>query len=152
MDVANDVRALVLAADVAIVVADLPELFAVAFEKPRCLLLEGLEELGYRGRRRLVHDQVEVFRHDDIGVDAGVMTRTGLLESLLDEGFGVWIGEEWKAAITTEGNEVERFGLLISLETERHGMSVVDDLRLRFRLNGACQTVSVDPLIAIKPR
>ncbi len=87
-------------------------------------------------RRWLVHEQVDVFRHNDIAVDAGPVTRTGTLQLLLDEGFGVRIGEEGKTAVTTEGDEVERFALLISFEPIRHGRSVADDLILEVRLNG----------------
>jgi hypothetical protein len=114
VDVADDVGALVLAAEGAVVVTDLPELLSVAFELSGGLLLEGLEEERDEDRRRLVHEQVDVLGHDDIGVDTGLMTGTGLLQLLLDEGFRVGIGEEWETVETAEGDEVESFGLLIS--------------------------------------
>ena len=65
--------------------------------------------------------------HYDVGVDAGLMTRTGFLELVLDDEFRFGIGEEWKAAVAAEGDEVKGFGLLISFEAVRHGMSVVGE-------------------------
>lgn len=67
----------VFARDVAVEVSGLPELVAGALEGAGCGLLEGLEELGEKDFRWLVDDEMDVLRHEDVGVDAGLMTGTG---------------------------------------------------------------------------
>lgn len=110
----------VFAGDVAVEVAGLPELVAGSFELAGGGLFEGFEELGEQDSGWLVDDEMDVLGHEDVGVDAGLMTGTGLLEVGLDEGFGLRCGEVGETVVTTEGDEVEGLGLLVSLEAVGH--------------------------------
>ena len=96
-------------------VASLPELLTPALQLFGRFLLPGLQKLGDEDLQWLVHQEVDVFRHQDVGVDAGTVSGSGLLELLFDDGLGVWVGEEGQPAVTTEGDEVEGLSLLVSL-------------------------------------
>ena len=52
-------------------------------------LLQGLQELGDEDVGWLVHQEVDVFGHQDVGVDAGTVVGSGLLELVFDDGLGV---------------------------------------------------------------
>jgi hypothetical protein len=120
VDVVHGVGAGVLSTDVAVEVADLPELLPIALYFSRRRLLEGFEELSQEDGRWLVDQQVDMLGHEHVGIDAGTVTGSGLFEDGFDGGFGVGIVEVGKTVVTTEGDEVERFGLLVPLETVRH--------------------------------
>lgn len=60
-----------------------------------------------------------MLRHEDLGVNAPVVTTVGCFQNFFDH----WIwGEKQGGAITTRGDEVEGFNLLVSLDTAEHGV------------------------------
>ena len=93
VDITSDLRAGYFAGDVAVEVAGLPELVAGAFEGAGGELLEGLDPLIEQDGRGLVDEEVDVLGHEDVGVDMGVVTGSGLFEEEFGEVLGGWIGE-----------------------------------------------------------
>jgi hypothetical protein len=77
----------VFAADVAVEVPVLPELLAGPFELSGCRLFEGFEELGEEDVRRLVDEEMDVLRHEDVGIDTGFVAEPCLFEDYLDDLF-----------------------------------------------------------------
>jgi hypothetical protein len=75
-------------------------------------LLDGFEELSDEDRRRLVHEQMGVLRHQDVGVDPRRMSRA----SLFQDGFDCFLCaghiEQRETVKATEGDEVEGLHLL----------------------------------------
>jgi len=102
--------------------------------------------LGEQDGRRLVDEQVDVLGHEDVGVDAGLMTGTGLFEDGLEGGLGFWGCEI-----------VEGFCLLESVG----GRTALGYRTLGLRLSGWlfwflelswAEICGLAPLIAIGPR
>jgi hypothetical protein len=89
MDVPDYFRSSRFAANVCVEVAGLPELLDGALESPRCHLLEGLEKLTKQYIWGLVEKQMDVLEHENVGVNAGAVTRAGLFENFLDSGLGI---------------------------------------------------------------
>jgi hypothetical protein len=136
MDVPDHLGAFFFSTHVAVVVALLPEVFAIAFQASGGLLLQGFQPLCKQDGRRLVDEQMDVLRHQDVGIDPGLMPEAKLLDRRLDEVFGLRGMQERQTVEATEGEEVKRLGLLESLETGGHGD----------------QNNPRRPLIAIRPR
>jgi hypothetical protein len=71
VDTAQFLDELALTPDVEIAIALLPERFLRAQRKPpRDALLQGLHRLRERSTLRLIQQQMDMFRHDDVPVDA----------------------------------------------------------------------------------
>ncbi len=104
-----------------VVVARLPEVILLTLEMAGSSLLEGLQKLRYEDAGRFVHEQMNVLRHEDVGVDSGLMTGSGLFKDCLNEILCSRVGKIRQAVKATEGDEVEGLGLLITMETVRHG-------------------------------
>lgn len=104
---------LIVAGDVEVVVAALPELFLVGgFELAGGQLLEDLQEGGYGACRRFVGEEMDVLGHENVGGYAEVLLFAGLFEDLLDCIFCFSGVEEGLTLVATEGDEVELPGLL----------------------------------------
>jgi hypothetical protein len=112
------------AADVAVEVAVLPKLLAGTSKLSGRRLFEGFEELSEQDVLGLVDEQMDVLGHEDVGIDTGFMAEPGPFEDGLDDVLGLRAGEVGETVEATEGNEVERLGLLVSLQTVGHGCIV----------------------------
>jgi hypothetical protein len=83
-------------------------------------LLEGLQELRQEDERRLVDEQVDMFRHQEVSIDAGLVTGPSLFENDLKRFLGCRRFKKRKTVEATEGNEVKGFGVLEPLEAVGH--------------------------------
>lgn len=74
--------------------------------------MSDLRNWGRAGWPGLVDEEMDVFGHEDVGVDAGLMTGASLFEDGFERGFGFGLFEVGETVEAAEGDEVERFGLL----------------------------------------
>src|ERR1035437_4532360 len=125
MNVTDHFGASLFTMDVAVKVAFLPELLALASQFARGDLLDGFEKLGHEDRWRLVDKQMDVLRHQDVGVDHCLMSCTSQFQYGLDCVPGTGHIEEREMVKATEGNEVESFCLLEPFQTVRHGAIII---------------------------
>ena len=86
-------------------------------------MLERFHEHREGDIERLVDEEMDVFGHQNVGVDSRVVASAGALQNFFDGGFGDGVGEVWAATVTTEGDEVVITRLLVSFEAEWHGSS-----------------------------
>ncbi len=128
VDVPDDLGAGVFAGDVAVEVAGLPELVVGALELAGGGLLEGLDPLVEQDARGLVDEEVDVLGHEDVGVDTGVVTGSGLFEEEFGEVLVGCVGKVGETVVTTEGEEVEGFGLVEASQAVGHGEIVTRKL------------------------
>ena len=121
MNVADHLGSSGLPADVAVIIALLPELFALASQFARGGLLEDFEKLGNEDRWWLVHEQMDVFGHQNVCVDPCLMPGPRPFQHGLDR---LPRSERFKQRQTvkaTEGDEVKSFRLLKPFQATRHG-------------------------------
>ena len=85
MDVADHVGTGLLTVDVAIVVAFLPKLLARSSQLARSDLLDGFEKLRQQNPRWLVDEQVNMLRHQNVGVNPRLMSSARLLQHGLEQ-------------------------------------------------------------------
>src|SRR5271157_5631161 len=81
-----------------------------------------------RATRRLVDRQVDMFRHQDVSVDPGLMTCPGLFQNGLERLRGFRRFKERKTVKATERDELKGFRFLEPLQAIGHG-SIVTPLR-----------------------
>jgi len=81
MDVLNHLGEGFFAANVFVKVTNLPEPIERAFEATRCHLLEGLYKLCEKNPGRLVDEKMNVFGHQNVGIDSGIVSCAGLLQN-----------------------------------------------------------------------
>ena len=93
--------------DVEVVVAGLPEVVAGAFEKFGGLALDDSEGGGEGVGFGFAEEEMDVFGHQDVGVEEEVVGVAGALDCLFEDFFGFGGVEVGKAVVTTEGDEVE---------------------------------------------
>jgi hypothetical protein len=93
--------------DVEIVVARLPEVIAGALEEFGGFSLEDSEGGGELVVLWFAEEEVDVFGHEDVGVEAEVVGAASSFDDLFEDVFGPGCFEVWKTAVTTEGDEVE---------------------------------------------
>ena len=74
MDISDHFGPGCFAIDVRVKITVLPELPAIASQFARSDLLERLQKLRHQDQRRLVDQQVDMFRHQDVSVDPGPVT------------------------------------------------------------------------------
>ena len=117
MNVVQFLGELPMIADVEIVVTLLPEMVgAVSDQAARDSLLERLDGLGQRVTFGFAQQKMHVFGHDDVSVDAELVTAADTFESFL-EGMSGWrIQEQGFASVTREGDEVGLSGVVVTLE------------------------------------
>jgi hypothetical protein len=106
VDILDNLREGLVPADVPVEIPALPELLSIALELSRDLLLERFKELAKKDRWRLIDKQVNVFRHEHVGVDTSLVPETGSFEDLFGEVFRSLVGQEGESVITTKGDEV----------------------------------------------
>jgi len=121
MDIADHRRTGPLSVDIAVVVAVLPELLARPSQPARSHLLDDLEKLRQQNSRRLIDEQVNMFRHQNVGVNPRLMPRTRLFQHRLERLAGGGRFKERETMKTTEGDEVQRPRILKPLQAARHG-------------------------------
>lgn len=137
VDIPEFFRVLLLAGDVEVVIATMPELLLVGgFEFTGGKLFEDLEEGGERIFDGLVCEEMDMFGHQDIGGDAEALSLAGLFEEPLDDVFCFGALEERLAFVATEGDEMKLLGLLEALEAGRHGCASSVHPTLRKRREG----------------
>jgi hypothetical protein len=141
MNIADHLGASRFTANITVKVAFLPELLALASQLTRSDLLYGLEKLAQEDRGRFVNEQMDVLRHNDIGVDPRLMPCTSLFQHNLESVLGIRRIEQRETVKATESDEVESFSFLESFQTVRHGSIIV-----------VFTVCPEDPLIAIEPR
>ena len=79
------------------------------------------------------HQQVHVLRHDHISGDVEAVLPPRPFQRDFKQVFGMCTGQQRLTAIATEGHEVQITGLLVSLESPRHGGSINDPLPASLR-------------------
>jgi len=121
VDVLELLGELLLREDIEIVIVELPEACAVAFQLFRSLGLEGTEDAAQWHCRWLAQQQMDVFRHEDVGVDVELVALPGAFQGFEEGDAGVVVVEVGKTFVTTEGDEVVVSEGVVSLETARHG-------------------------------
>jgi hypothetical protein len=109
MNVSYHFRTGFFAMNIAVKVAFLLELLAQAFQFARSDLLEGFEKLSQEDGRWLVDEQMDVLRHQDVGVDPRLMPRARHFQYGLHGVFGLRRFEKRKTVKATEGDKVESF-------------------------------------------
>ncbi len=124
MDISDDFGPGCFAMDVRIKITVLPELRAIASQFARSDLFERLQKLSQQNLRRLVDQQVDMLRHQDISVHPGLVTRAGLLQNGFEGFLGFFHFKKRKTAVATEGDEVKCFGFLEPLQAVGHGAIV----------------------------
>jgi len=83
MDIAGHFGAGLLSADIAVVIAGLPELFARSSQLARSHLLDGLEKLRQYNLRRFIDKQMDMLGHQDVGVNSRTMPCARMFEHRL---------------------------------------------------------------------
>jgi hypothetical protein len=124
MDVMELLHELLMIANVEIVVALLPEMIGVSNQTPRYALLQGFEGIRQGVPFRFADQKVDVFRHDNVSIDAHAETAAHALKRALKHLSARAIREEGMAVVTTESNEMALSGVVIALETPWHEISV----------------------------
>jgi hypothetical protein len=114
VDITQIFHELSMIADVAIVVALLPEVLRFANQAPRNALLEGFERIGERSPLWFAEEEVNVFRHDDVSVDAQIEGEPDTLEREFENLLWRVLGEGWMTVVATERDEVTLPGLLVA--------------------------------------
>lgn len=125
VDIAEHVGAGIVATDVAVVVTRLPKLHSRSAQLARGDLFDGFEKLSNEDGRRLVHQQMNMLRHQDVSVDSCLMSGTGRLQHGLDRIPGPVRFKQSKPVKTTEGDEVKGFGPVEAPQTAWHGSVLV---------------------------
>jgi hypothetical protein len=91
--------------DVEVVVARLPEVAVGSFEEFGGLAFDDSE--GGGEVFWFAEEEMEVFGHQDVGVEEEVVGAAGAFDCLFEDFFGFGGVEVGKAVVTTEGDEVE---------------------------------------------
>ena len=137
MDISDHFGPGSFAMDVRVKITGLPKLPAIASQLAGSDLLERLQKLRYEDGGRLVDQQVNIFGHQHVGVNPGLMTRPGLFQNGLDRFLEFRGFRQRKPVKATERDEVKSLRSLETLQAVRHRAMVVR---------------SEDPLIAMRPR
>ena len=125
VDVPDHFGAGCFASYVAVKIAILPEPFAISLQFAGSGLLQGLQKLRHKDRRRLVDEQVDVLGHQDVSVDPGLMMPPNPFQNGLDGVFRARRFEKRQTVKATECDEMKSLGLLKPLQTVRHASIVI---------------------------
>jgi hypothetical protein len=93
--------------DVEVVVAGLPEVVAFAFEEFGGLAFDDSEGGGEGVGFGFAEEEMEVFWHQDVGIEEEVVGAAGAFDYLFEDFFGFGGVEVGKTVVTTKGDEVE---------------------------------------------
>jgi len=110
--------------NIEIVVALLPEMLSLADQSPRYSLFQRLYRVGESLLARLAEQQVNVFGHDHITVDAKFETEAHPLQRGLKNLPGDGCRERGTTMVTAEGHEVSLPGRVKSFQSPRHEASL----------------------------
>ena len=124
MDVAQLLKKLAGVADVEVIVAMLPEVVGVANQTARDSLLERLKGHGQRLAERFTHQQMHMFRHDNIAIDAQRVASTHPLQSCFKDRARLSGAELVMPPVTAESTKVALPGLVKAPESPRHRFSL----------------------------
>jgi len=125
MDVADHLGASLCTMDVAVIVTLLPKLLALTFQFARSDLLDCFEKLSDENRWWLVDEQMDVLRHQNVGVDPRLMSCASQFKYGLNCVLGVRRIEKRETVKATESDEVESFCFLEPFQIVRHGAIIV---------------------------
>ena len=93
--------------EIEVVVAGLPEVGARAFEEFGGFSLDDSEGGGEGVVFGFAEEEMEVFGHQDVGVEEEVVGTAGSFDYLFEDFFGFLGVEVGETVVTTEGDEVE---------------------------------------------
>ncbi len=110
--------------DIEIVVTLLPEVIGPANQSPRYALLQRFERIGERSLSGLADQQVHVFRHDHVAVDAQLETPSDALKRNLKRMLCQRIAERLSATVAAERYKMGLPRLLESFQSPRHKASL----------------------------
>ena len=123
MHVAELFSRLLFGPHVEVVVAALPELpFRLVLEFGGDLLFEDLDSNGQRFERRLVEQQMNMLRHENVSSDHETITERGLLQLGFEDCVAGTFCQSRLAPVTTEGQEMKDPAVLVTDKTFRHGV------------------------------
>jgi hypothetical protein len=88
-------------------------------------LFNCFQKLSQSHLRRFIHKQMNMFGHQNVGIDPRSVPRTRLLNNGLERLFGFGCLKQWQAVKTTKGKEVQRLRVLKPPKTARHGPTLV---------------------------
>ncbi len=118
--------------DVEVVKALLPDpitqRFAFAQQSTEALF-HNFHNHGWVAHRGHGHQQMNVFRHDDISQKHETVSPPRLFENAKEQVASRWGSQLRLSPITTEGDEVQRIFEIIPLETCRHSVRLCDCMR-----------------------
>ena len=84
MDIADHFGAGLLSVDIAVVIAGLPELFARSSQLARSHLLDAFQKLRQYNLRRFIDKKMDMFGHQDVGVNSRMMLCASLFQHRLE--------------------------------------------------------------------
>ena len=129
MDVSDYLRPGCFAINVRVKITGLPKLPEIASQLAESYLLEHLEKLRHENARRLVDEQMNMFGHQYVSVNPGLMT----CPCVLQNGFNSFLRfrrfEERKPVKAAERAEMKSFRSLEPLQAIGHTVIVIS-LRL----------------------
>ena len=134
VDVPELLGELLLGKNVEIVIVELPETRAVAFQLFGSLSLEGAKDAAQWQRRWFAQQQVNVFRHKNVTEDVELVALPEAFKGFDEHGAVVVIVEVGKAFVTAEGDEVIVAEGVISLQVARHVGMIPDGCPVHGRL------------------
>ena len=133
MDVTNLLRELRIVANIEIVITFLPEMLGgcptQAFfwlewgssdQSPRNALLERFHGIGERAALRLADEQVNMFGHDNVGVNVDPEAPPHSFERELEDSLGMVVTQQRLPVIAGESHEVTVSGLLQPFQSPRY--------------------------------
>ena len=88
-------------------------------------LLDGLQRAGQDTALRFADQQMHVLRHDHVAGNVEIVEDTTEFQRDFKLMHGARAGQQWLAAIATEGYEVQIVSFLMALQSARHVMRIV---------------------------
>ncbi len=124
VDVIEFLHPLSVVSNIEIVIASLPEVFRIADQPPRYSLLQRLQRFRQGAALRLADQKMNVFRHDNIPVQAKPEASAHALQSRFEGSFCQIVCEQRLTMVAGEGNKVAVSGLLKTAQSPRHRLSL----------------------------
>jgi hypothetical protein len=121
MDVPKFLDSLLLVTHVEVVIAALPEVPVISNQLSQDRLLECLDCGCESFVQGFTNQEMNVFRHDHVSVDAQPIAMTRSFQRILEAVSSRRTSEQRLAVITTEGEKVGLPSFLVALQPPRHG-------------------------------
>jgi hypothetical protein len=102
----------------------LPEVSGPVDQSPRHALLQRLERIGERFLSGFADQQVDVFRHDNVAIDAQLETPSDALKRNFKRMLCQRIGERLSATVAAECHKMRLPRLLESFQSPRYKASL----------------------------